>query len=144
MKIRDFLKDDEITLLNNTIKNIEKKTKSKIRIYIMKKLGKDALKKAREIFVNLQLRNTDLKCNVLFVISVYDKKIVIFGDDGIAEKVSDNFWENIVNAVVEKFKNFEFAIGLIGGINLIAEKAIEYFPDEKEESETEQIIFFEK
>ncbi len=144
MNFKDFLKEEEITLLNNMIKSIEKQTKCKIRIYIMKKIGKDALNKAREIFIKLNLRDSDLKNNILFVVSIKDKKIVIFGDDGIAEKVNDNFWINAVKAMVEKFKNNEFVIGLSGGINLIAEKAIEYFPDKKEEVIPGQIIYFEK
>ncbi len=143
MRLKEFLKDEEITLLNSTIKSIEKRTKSKIRIYITEKIGRYELKKAREIFVSLNLRN-ELKNNVIFIISLKDKKIGILGDDGIAEKVNEGFWLNTVNAVAEKFKSHEFAIGLIGGINLVAEKVIEFFPDEKEENSLEQIIFYEK
>ena len=144
MKLKEFLKPDEKELITNSIKNIQSRTTGKIIVYFSKKSGKDPVFKAREVFETFNLKNSKDRNNVLFMISVFDRKIVIFVDDGIAQKVDINFLENIKNAIIEKFKNKEFGIGLIGGINLIGEKLIENFPDEKNQEKLGDVIFYEE
>lgn len=78
MKLKEFLKPEEKELIVNTIKNIQSRTTGKIVIYFSKKSGKDPVNKVREVFENFNLKNSKERNNVLFMISVIDRKIVIF------------------------------------------------------------------
>ncbi len=135
MNFGEILKEEELELINGAVSSAQAGSSGKIRVRFCEKAGKDPLKKAKEAFVIMGLRDMPAKNAVLFYISIKDKKIAVLGDDGINEKVRPEFWENVKNAVVEKLKEGEIAIGPAGGINLVAEKFSEFFPEEKEEQQ---------
>ena len=60
--------------------------------------------------------------------SYEDRKLAILGDAGINEKVEDDFWDQIKNRMIEKFKNGQFVDGLCEGIAMAGEKLKLHFP----------------
>ena len=132
-KLRDFFKVEDQAAIKGAIESAEKKTSGEIRIRVEKRAGRDPVAKAMEAFEKIGMRLTDQRNGILFYISIQDRKFAIIGDDAINEKVPSDFWENVKNAVIEKFKAKQFAIGLIGGINIAGEKLAEYFPFERED-----------
>jgi uncharacterized membrane protein len=127
-KTIEFFSDDDKVMIEDAIKYAEEKTSGEIRVHVDKKAGKDPLARARDVFEELGMRKTDLHNGVLFYISVSDKKFAILGDDAINEKVPEGFWSNVKEAVIGRFKEGNFGIGIVGGINLAGEKLSEFFP----------------
>jgi uncharacterized membrane protein len=117
--------------LESALLNASYKTTAEIRIRVDKKAGRDPLAAARRAFTELGLKNNTARNSVLFYISVFDRKFAVLGDDEINKKVSPEFWETVKNAVISKFSEREFKIGLLGAIAITAEKLAENFPDEK-------------
>src|ERR1035437_5172754 len=126
-----FFSLDDRMELESAILNASYKTTGEIRIRVEKKAGRDPLGAARRAFAATGLKNKAARNSVLFYISVFHWKFAVFGDDEINKRVSPEFWETVKNAVIAKFSEREFKIGLLGGITIVAEKLAGYFPDEK-------------
>lgn len=130
--IRDFFSREDAQEVLSAIAAAEARTSGEIRVRVEKKAGKNALAKARAAFAASGMREAPEKNGVMFYIAVEDRKLAVLGDDGINEKVPAGFWDNIRDAVLAKFRQKQFAIGLVGGISLAGEKLAEHFPQEKE------------
>jgi uncharacterized membrane protein len=145
---KDFINEKEKKLIIEAIDLIESKTTGKIKIYVGKKSGANPLMNARKIFENFGMRGLKDKNGVIFFVTIRDKKLAIFGDDGINSKVGEIFWKNMKDAIVEKFKNNQFATGLLGGINLLGEKMMEFYFQETEnpdgKTDDENSVFVEE
>jgi len=145
---KDIFNEKEKKLITEAINLIESKTTCKIKIYVGKKSGSNPLMDARKIFENFGMKGLKDKNGVIFFITVKDKKLAIFGDDGINSKVGEIFWKNMRDAIIEKFKNNQFAPGLLGGINLLGEKMMEFYFKEAEnthgKTDDENSVFIEE
>ena len=130
-----FSKEDKNSILT-AIKEAEKQTSGEIVVHIENHCREDVLDRASGVFDMLGLQKTELRNGVLFYLAFKDKKFAVLGDAGITSKVDENFWEDVKIAMLEKFRNSEFAIGLSTGIKLAGEKLKEHFPyqsDDKNE-----------
>jgi len=55
-------------------------------------------------------------------------EFLIYGDEGIHEKVGQNFWDDVRDSMLEEFKEDKFGEGLCKGIERIGEKLAQFFP----------------
>jgi uncharacterized membrane protein len=129
--IKDIISEYDKGEIVSTLLNSGYRTTGIIRVRFERRSGKDPLSAARNAFQKLNMRNTPELNGILFYISVYDQKLAVLGDDGINAKVGQQFWDTLRDAVTAKFREKQFAIGLIGGINMAAEKLAQFYPDEK-------------
>jgi uncharacterized membrane protein len=129
--IKDFISESDKNEIASTMLNADFKTSGEIRVRFERKAGRDPLAAARNAFLKLGMRENPSQNGVLFYISVFDRKFAVLGDEGINSKVGQQFWDIVRDAVITKLKEKQFAIGLIGGINMVAEKLAEFYPDEK-------------
>ena len=60
--------------------------------------------------------------------AVDNKSFVVYGDKGINEKVSENFWNSTRDKIQQHFKNGKFKQGLIDGVSKAGQELSEYFP----------------
>ena len=73
------------------------------------------------------------------------QKLAIIGDQGINNKVPDNFWDNIKDTMISHFKSSNFVQGLTEGIIQSGLQLKEHFPytvNDKDELSNE--ITFDK
>jgi len=135
VKLNKMFTEEDLELIRGAVEGVQQRSSGKVRVRVEKKAGRHPLKKAKEAFVLMGMKDMPDRNGVLFYVSVADRKFAVLGDDGINEKVPVSFWENVKDAVIAKLSEGDFAIGLMGGINLVSEKLAEFFPDEKEEPE---------
>jgi len=127
-KIEDFLSEEEEQEIVKAIRIAEQNTSGEIRVHIEKSTQIDAFNRAMDIFHFLKMDNTKLENGVLIYVAVEDKNFVIYGDKGINDVVSNDFWDNTKDVMQSHFKTGNFKQGLIEGV-LKAGKALEtYFP----------------
>ncbi|WP_048331101.1 TPM domain-containing protein [Bizionia psychrotolerans] len=127
-KIEDFLTADEEQEIIAAIREAEKNTSGEIRVHLEKTSKIDVFDRAMEVFHYLKMDNTKQQNGVLIYVAVEDRNFVIFGDNGINDVVSNDFWDTTRNAIQTQFKQGNFKQGLIDGI-LKAGKALEqHFP----------------
>jgi len=94
------------------IQEAEKSTSGEIRIHFDRHCGSSALESATHTFSRLGMSQTALKNGVLIYVALEDKKLAIIGDQGINEKVPADFWDNIKDRMIERFRAGEICEGV--------------------------------
>ena len=129
-KVEEFLSSAEEQDIIEAIRDAEKNTSGEIRIHIEHTSKIDAFDRATEVFHYLKMDETKLQNGVLIYVAVEDKTFVIYGDKGINDVVSNDFWDSTKDVIQSYFKTGDFKQGLIEGV-LKAGKALKtYFPVE--------------
>ncbi|MGV6846116.1 MAG: TPM domain-containing protein [Lutibacter sp.] len=132
-KIEDFLTAKQEQAIVNAIKTAEKNTSGEIRVHIENQSEKPPVERAQEVFYQLEMDQTHLKNGILFYLAVSSKQFAIIGDEGIHEKVSNNFWEKVKNKVLEHFSVKRYDEGLIQGILEVGKQLKTYFPHQADD-----------
>lgn len=86
------------------IQQAEKDTSGEIRIHFENHTRKAVLDRAAQVFAELKMHKTAQRNGVLVYVALEDHKLAILGDAGINAKVPADFWDEIKNRMVEKFK----------------------------------------
>lgn len=126
--IKNFFSEVENKKIVNAVKLAEKETSGEIRIHIDKRCKGDVMDRASYIFEKLEMHKTELRNGVLFYLAVDDHKFAILGDAGINLSVPKDFWEEVKQNMLERFKENEFADGLTKGIAMAGDKLKTFFP----------------
>lgn len=129
--LRDFFTEDDRKSITSAIKEAESRTSGEIRVRVEAKAGEDPMQAVRNAFEALGMRNTELHNGVMFFLGVEDRKFVILGDDGINDKVPENFWDSVRDVVLGHFREGRFAQGLSEGIRMAGEQLSSFFPHQK-------------
>ena len=133
MSARSFFSKDEKEQILNAIKSAEMNTSGEIRVHIEEHCPGEALDSAAYWFHKLKMDETELRNGVLFYLGLKEHIFAIIGDVGINNKVSEDFWENIKEYVLEKFKDGLFVDGLSEGIIMTGEQLKIHFPWQRDD-----------
>lgn len=135
-KAKNFFNTAEQELIVSAIKTAELNTSGEIRVHIENYCFGNSLIKAERIFKKLGMSDTKERNGILIYIAAVSRKIAIVGDKGIHEKLGKEYWDNIVNSIVESFRNNCKGEGLSNGIIACGEQLKKHFPyqsDDKNE-----------
>ncbi len=83
---------------------------------------------AKKEFYNLGIKDTKTKLGIMFYVSIEEKYVEIITDTGIKSKISDNYWQDIVNEFIKDVKNNQFSVGYKKAIKECSETLIKSFP----------------
>lgn len=120
-------KDDEKSIIK-AIEDAENATSGEIRLHIEKKCKIDVIERAQQVFVKLKMFETEQRNGVILYVASEDHKVVIWGDEGIHQKVGQNFWDEEITKIITHFKSGNYAAGIVETIGDIGEKLKEFFP----------------
>ncbi|MCV6629906.1 MAG: TPM domain-containing protein [Flavobacteriaceae bacterium] len=129
-----FLTAAEEAQIVQAIQEAEKNTSGEIRVHLEQHWEGEHLQHAVQLFHQMEMDKTKERNGVLFYIAVADHKFVIYGDEGIHQKVADNFWDSTKDIVIGYFKKQAFAKGLIAGIQEAGLQLKKHFPWEANDS----------
>ncbi len=133
-KVEDFLTKSEEQAIVEAIVLAEKDTSGEIRIHLEKKTDKLHFDRATDVFNSLEMYKTKDRNGVLIYVAVKDKNFIICGDQGIDQKVPNDFWESTKAVIQNQFKIGNFAQGLIDGITKAGEQLKHHFPYQSDDS----------
>jgi len=129
-----FLSKDQEIAVMAAIKEAETNTSGEIRVHIEPKCKEEnPIDRTKEVFTHLNMHETELKNGTLIYISTKDKKIAIWGDEGINAKVGQDFWEAELALMAKYFKANDYESGLREAILHIGNKLKEFFPYQKDD-----------
>ncbi len=126
--IEDFLTAAEEQEIVATIRNAELETSGEIRVHIEQQCDIDVYERALDVFYMLKMDNTKQQNGVLIYVAVDNKAFVIFGDQGINNKVDDDFWNSTRDKIALQFKSGNFKQGIIDGIKEAGNVLSKHFP----------------
>jgi uncharacterized membrane protein len=124
-----FLSDDDQALVIAAIQEAERQTSGEIKVHIEKNCATpDVLERAKEVFVLLNMHQTEAHNGVLFYLAYEDRKFAILGDKGIHERVASDFWNSAKEHVFAHFAKNQYALGLKEGILEAGQQLKTHFP----------------
>ena len=144
-KKKEFFSEEEKQQLVDAIQNAEKRTSGEIRLFIEPKCKyMDALDRAKEIFFQFKMDKTDLRNATLIYVAVKDHQTAVYGDEGIHQKVGQQYWNEVVSQMLNEFKQDHLVAGICTAISALGEALNNNFPYEKSTDKNElpdEIIF---
>jgi len=116
-------------MLVQAIQAAEKTTSGEIRVHVESRTKKgDALSRATEIFFKNKMNATKERNGVLVYVAVEDRKLAIYADQGIYDKVGVEFWYSQVQEMTAHFKEENYVKGMSGVIAEIGKALTHHFP----------------
>jgi uncharacterized membrane protein len=126
-QVEDFLTAQEEKAIIEAIRSAERLTSGEIRVHLESSCN-DAVSRAQELFHLLKMDNTKQENGILFYVAVDDHKFAVIGDKGIHHRVGDDFWQEIRDVLLSRFRESEYQKGLIEGIKMVGKELAAYFP----------------
>jgi uncharacterized membrane protein len=141
---KKFLSQEELSRVTAKIAGAEKLTSAEIKLVIVRHCWIDIWKKAQQTLKKYNLDKTQDRNCVLILLVTTNRQFLIYGDQGIHEKVGHGFWDDVKNHMVEQFKKDQFGRGLCTGIHLIGQSLAAISPNkEMEANEISDNVEFE-
>jgi uncharacterized membrane protein len=122
------ISQEQATIIVDAIRQAEQNTSGEVRVHAEFRCKGDAVKRAVEIFEKLEMHKTSQRNGVLIYIAVTDHVFAIIGDEGINNKVSENFWNDVKDEMTIRFQNKQLIEGIVYGVLQAGEKLKAFFP----------------
>ena len=132
---RNFLTAEETQRLDSAVKEAEKQTSGEIKVVLTRHCWTDILTKAAQIFQKHGLDKTERRNCAMIMLVLANREFLIYGDEGIHGKVGQHFWDDVRDAMLDKFKEDEFGEGLCVGVQRIGEKLAQFFPYQADDND---------
>jgi uncharacterized membrane protein len=124
-----FFTEEEQQLITGAIRKAERSTSGEVRVYVESRCSyMDALDRAVELFAEMGMNATAERNGVLVYVAVKDHQIAVFGDEGIHQKVGQQFWNREVYKMINDFNRDNYAEGIAGCVEDIGEALQKHFP----------------
>ncbi len=124
-RLRRVIDEERIV---EAIRAAEQETSGEIRVSVAPFFWGNVEKAAWRAFDRLGMRNTAERNGVLIFLVPSRRRFAVLGDTGIHEKVGQEFWEAVAEAMSGKFRKGDFTTGLVLGIEEIGRRLKEHFP----------------
>lgn len=128
-KKKSFFSKEENDQIVQSIRDAERQTSGELRIFVEAKCKYvDPLDRAKELFMKLEMDETEKHNGVLFYLAVKDKQLAIFADEGIHKAAGDEYWKKTVVQVLSVFSKKSVTEGIVTTVSQIGEALKSYFP----------------
>ena len=124
----NFLTDQQMASLVEAIQTAEDHSTGEIRIHIDSNTEGNNAQIAFEVFKRLCKNKTVARNAVLFHVNFEQQYLTIIGDEGIHEKVHQNFWDQMHDRITQEFKKGNFHDGLKNAVLETGLELKKYFP----------------
>lgn len=128
MNVHQFFTDEQKLQIVKAINEAEKNTSGEIRLHVEKDCEGDPFERAVHVFHQLHMQKTKQHNAVLFYLALGHKKLAIVGDEGIYKKVPGNFWEQVKEHMIKRFKEGNYSLGVCEGIEMAGKELEKHFP----------------
>jgi uncharacterized membrane protein len=129
MRTKEFLSKLEHDRIVQAIRDAESKTSGQIRVFIQRgKVAVDPLVAAQKKFRRLGMHKTPERNAVLIFVAPRAHKFAVVGDKAIHEKCGEPFWQKLVDAMREHFRNEKFSHAVVEAIEEAGKALASHFP----------------
>ena len=128
-KKKNFFTTEEQQLIIDAIHNAERMTSGEVRVFVESKCSyMDAIDRAAELFFQLEMQKTDDRNAVLVYVAMKDRQLAVFGDEGIHNKVGNEYWSTEVKKMISNFNRENYAAGIAEVVKDIGTALTKNFP----------------
>ena len=126
---KEFFTDEEKQSIVDAVRIAEQRTSGEVRVFVESHCRYvNAIDRAVEIFENLQMQRTELRNATLVYVAIRDRQLAVFGDEGIHQKVGNEYWANEVMKMIHAFNRDNIAEGIRQCVLNIGEALAMHFP----------------
>lgn len=137
-KKQKFFTQEENQFIVQAVKEAEHQTSGEVRVFVESRCSwVDAIDRAAEIFFSLKMEKTEQRNAVLVYVAIKDRQLAVFGDEGIHQKVGDEYWNKVVKLMISHFNKENFAEGIRHCVLDVGEALKNYFPYNKDTDKNE-------
>ncbi|CAL1520500.1 TPM domain-containing protein [Chitinophaga sp. MM2321] len=130
-KRKEIFSEAEKNRLVQAIRIAERLTSGEIRLFVENHCSYvDPLDRAKEAFLSLGMERTKQRNGVLVYVALKDHQFAILGDQGIHDKVGDDFWQDEAALLRSHFQSNRIIDGIEACIKEIGESLRTHFPHE--------------
>ncbi len=135
---KEFFTDEEKQSIIDAVRNAEQRTSGEVRVFVESRCRYvNAIDRAVEIFENLQMQKTELRNATLVYVAVKDRQLAVLGDEGIHQKVGNEYWANEVMKMINAFNRDNIAEGIRQCVLNIGEALARHFPYDRSTDKNE-------
>jgi len=128
-KRKEFFTDEEKQSIVDAVRIAEQRTSGEVRVFVESHCRYvNDIDRAVEIFENLQMQRTELRNATLVYVAIRDRQLAVFGDEGIHQKVGNEYWANEVMKMIHAFNRDNIAEGIRQCVLNIGEALAMHFP----------------
>lgn len=123
-----MLLPEELDRLSAKIAAAEQLTSAELRVVITRSSWFGLKNKAHKLFRKYGLHETAQRNAVMILVDTRSRELLIYGDDGVHQRVDETFWSDVRDAMLEELRAGMLAGALATGIRLVGEKLAMLFP----------------
>ena len=128
-KKKEFFTSAEKQQINGAILQAEHRTSGEVRVFVESKCSYvNAIDRAEEVFYHLAMQRTEQRNAVLVYIAMKDRQLAVFGDEGIHQKVGNQYWKEKVEGMITHFSRNNFSGAIVQTVKDIGEALHLHFP----------------
>lgn len=143
-KKNKFFTPEQQRQMVDAVREAEKNTSGEVRIFIESHCKyMDPIERAREIFFNLKMENTADRNAVLLYIAIKDKQLALFADEGIYQRLGQQYWDAEVAKMIAAFSKHDHTGGICTVVREIGQALNEQFPFQRTDKNElpDEIVF---
>ena len=126
---KEFFTDEEKQTIVDAVRSAEQRTSGEVRVFVESRCRYvNAIDRAVEIFENLKMQQTEQRNATLVYVAIKDRQLAVFGDEGIHQKVGNEYWANQVMKMINAFNRDNIAEGIRQCVINIGEALALHFP----------------
>lgn len=99
------------------------------RVFVSEARASEAAEEqALQEFHRLELHRTEARTGVLLFVSLFERRVIVLGDEGVASKVNEGHWVETREHVLAGIRRGSLAHGLVEGIRASGKVLAEHHP----------------
>ena len=128
MKRRVLMQIVDSESIKKAIQAAETRTSGEIRVSVSPFFWGNVGKVARRAFARMHMTSTRERNGILFFVVPSRRRFAVIGDQGIHDKVGQEFWDRLAATLSARFRGGKFTEGLVEAITECGEQLASHFP----------------
>ncbi len=129
----NFFSDESSQKIVAEIARVERHTIGEVRLHVEDFCDSDPVERAIHVFEKLGMQKTKNRSGILIYLASESRKIAIYGDQGIHNKVGKEYWNSIVERTIQKIQSDDITAAMIQVIGELGEPLAVHFPETNQE-----------
>lgn len=114
--------------IQQAIQYAEIDSSCEFKVHVDSKCPGNSETRAHQLFHELRVDQTAARNGILFYLILECRRFIILPDISVEKSIPKDFWDEIYNIMLIRFRKEEYALGLSEAIKRTGEKLKNYFP----------------
>lgn len=125
----EYFTPEQKELMLDAVRKAEQATSGEVRVFVESRCKfVDPVDRAHEVFTSLKMDHTRERNAVLLYVAMKDRQLALWGDQGVHDKVGDDFWKKQVRHILSHFQRDNYTEGIATVVREVGEMLSRFFP----------------